>query len=254
MYTFLLFNLVKKAYYKLSLKCHPDRVPEQQKEESTEKFKLLTKLYNVMIDEGKRSLYDEKGIIDDDDESSSLSDWIKFWNSIFKPITEEDIEKYEKEYRFSEQEKLDIKRSYIQGKGCINHLMNSVPFLRTEDESRLQTIVQDMIKSNEVPSYPIFINEPAAKRTRRHKKYAAEAKLAEKEIKKRGNLADQMQQNQMQRANQAASFFDNLIAKYGNREDESDVINLKKLKTRKTPTNSKSTLNSTKNGRVTRKK
>lgn len=210
-----------------------------------------------MIDDGKRNLYDEKGIIDDDDETSSLSDWIKFWNSIFKPITEEDIEKYEREYRHSEQEKSDIKRSYIQGKGCINHLMNSVPFLRVEDEDRLQTIVQEMIKSNEVPSYSIFTNEPAAKRKRRQKKYAAEAKLAAKEIEKRGSLAEQLQQNQMQRANQATSFFDNLIAKYGGggeQDDDSDVIDFGKLKKVKTSKGSKAPKNTTKSGRVTRKK
>lgn len=253
----LLFYIsVKKAYYKLSLQCHPDRVPEQQKAESTEKFKLLTKLYNVLIDDGKRNLYNEKGIIDDDDECSSLGDWIKLWNSIFKPITEEDIEKYERNYRYSEQEKSDIKRSYVQGKGCINHLMNSVPFLRVEDEDRLKIIVTEMIDSGDVESFPIFTNEPAAKRNRRHKKYAMEAKLAEKEIAKRESLAAQMNKNQLERANNAKSFFDNLIAKYGNDNDDSDVIDFKKLKSKKSKRSkeSKDALHSTKKGRITRNK
>lgn len=251
---------VKKAYYKLSLKCHPDRVPEQEKKESTEKFKLLTKLYNVMTDDGKRTLYDEKGIIDDDDESNSLSDWIKLWNSIFKPISTQDIENYEKSYRHSEQEATDIKKSYIQGKGCINHMMNTVPFLRVEDEPRLQVIVKGMIDASEVDDYPIFTNEPTAKRNRRHKKYKIEAKLAEKEKEKHKDLLEQLNQNQLRRADQAESLFANIISKYGNEDDDSEIFDFDALdkKTSKRKTSKKSTsadkLHSPKTGRVTRPK
>lgn len=50
---------IKKAYYKLSLKVHPDRVKESEKEDATEKFKVLSKIYAILSDKGKRALYDE---------------------------------------------------------------------------------------------------------------------------------------------------------------------------------------------------
>ncbi len=55
--------LVKKAYYKLSLKVHPDRVEEQKKENATEKFQTLGKVYSILSDQEKRKVYDETGIL-----------------------------------------------------------------------------------------------------------------------------------------------------------------------------------------------
>ena len=54
--------LVKKAYWKLSLEVHPDRVLEENKENATEKFKILGKVYSVLHDKEKRSIYDETGL------------------------------------------------------------------------------------------------------------------------------------------------------------------------------------------------
>lgn len=52
---------VKKAYYKQSLKVHPDRVGEDEKENATEKFQTLGKVYSVLSDKEKRKIYDETG-------------------------------------------------------------------------------------------------------------------------------------------------------------------------------------------------
>ena len=52
---------MKKAYYKQSLKVHPDRVGEDEKENATEKFQTLGKVYSVLSDKEKRKIYDETG-------------------------------------------------------------------------------------------------------------------------------------------------------------------------------------------------
>lgn len=52
---------MKKAYYKLSLKVHPDKVADAEKEEATEKFQLLSKLYQIISDDKKRKIYDKTG-------------------------------------------------------------------------------------------------------------------------------------------------------------------------------------------------
>lgn len=52
---------IKKAYRTLALKFHPDRVPQEQKKESEEKFKEISEAYAVLSDQQKRQLYDQYG-------------------------------------------------------------------------------------------------------------------------------------------------------------------------------------------------
>jgi len=52
---------VKKAYYKLSLKVHPDRVQADELELATRKFQALGKIYEVLSDDERRAIYDEDG-------------------------------------------------------------------------------------------------------------------------------------------------------------------------------------------------
>lgn len=92
----LKLKIVKKAYYRLSLQVHPDRVSEDEKAEATEKFKVLTKINNVLTDPNKKAIYDEQGIIDDEGESES--NWMQMWQQFFKPITVSDIERFKSEY------------------------------------------------------------------------------------------------------------------------------------------------------------
>lgn len=51
-------NDVKKAYRRLALMYHPDRVPPEQKEESTVKFREISEAYEVLSDASRRVEYD----------------------------------------------------------------------------------------------------------------------------------------------------------------------------------------------------
>ncbi|XP_023177926.2 J domain-containing protein CG6693 [Drosophila hydei] len=268
---------IKKAYHKLSLLVHPDRVPDAQKDESTEKFKVLSKIYQVLTDTQKRAIYDEQGIIDDDDEGK-LTNWLDLWSKIFKPLSEEDISNYEKEYVGSDLERTDIKKAYLGGKGCINYIMNHVPFMKVEDEPRFKEIVASMIAANDVPEYKIFTEEPAAKRNKRHKKYARESKEAtiikerikrrrekdaeaEQEISDSGNLEQLILARKNSRESNYNSLMDRLLEKYAG-EDDSDTVDFSsfdKKKKLKAKTASKKTqkspkTNSVKKGRVEKPK
>ncbi|KAL7627116.1 DnaJ-like protein xdj1 [Parahypoxylon ruwenzoriense] len=55
-------NDIKKAYRKLALQHHPDKVPEDQRAESEIKFKSVTQAYEILRDEDKRALYDKHGM------------------------------------------------------------------------------------------------------------------------------------------------------------------------------------------------
>lgn len=54
---------IKKAYRKLALKYHPDKVPEGEREEAEKKFIQVSEAYSVLSDEEKRKIYDTYGKI-----------------------------------------------------------------------------------------------------------------------------------------------------------------------------------------------
>lgn len=90
---------MKKAYHKLSLKVHPDRVVEDEKLEATEKFKVLGSIHAILTDQNKRAVYDETKTVDDEDSHDIENrDWTVYWRLLFKKITDEDIKAYEKSY------------------------------------------------------------------------------------------------------------------------------------------------------------
>jgi DnaJ family protein C protein 9 len=227
-----------------------------------------------LSDDNKRKLYDEQKIVDDEDEQFGSS-WLEAFMNVFKPLTETEIEDYRLKYIGSDLEKDDLKKAYVTGKGCINYIMEHVPFMEIEDEPRFHAIVDEWIKNDEVPEFKAFTDEPKAKRNRRHKKYAKEAREArhilatrkENEAKEAESLTQMIAKRQAQRSNEYGSFIDNLAAKYSAMEEEEDddsedfdikeASSKMKGKNRKRPaTTRKATKKETpiKSGRVTKKK
>ena len=47
---------IKKAYYKMSLKVHPDRVESDDRELATKKFQTLGAVYKILSDKDSRDL------------------------------------------------------------------------------------------------------------------------------------------------------------------------------------------------------
>lgn len=160
---------VRKAYHKLSLKVHPDRVGDEHKAEATEKFKILGRIYSVLSNQEKRAVYDETGTIDDEDGDSDF-DWLNFWKRIFKPLSHKDYKDYEVKYKDSEEEAIDLKKAYVNGKGDMDFILEMVPFTNCDDEPRLKTIIQKYIDNGEVPEYDCFVNESPRKAARRKRK------------------------------------------------------------------------------------
>lgn len=97
----------------MSLLVHPDRVEDDIKEEATEKFKVLGRIHEILSDKDKRNIYDETGSYDEDSEAVSMRNWGDYWRTLFKPITVEEISKYESDYKGSETELKDLKRAYM---------------------------------------------------------------------------------------------------------------------------------------------
>ncbi|KAI7007538.1 hypothetical protein KC366_g18000 [Hortaea werneckii] len=53
---------IKKAYHKAALSSHPDKVPEDQREEADATFKSISEAYEILSDDQNRELYDQHGM------------------------------------------------------------------------------------------------------------------------------------------------------------------------------------------------
>lgn len=140
-------------------------------------------------------------------------------------------------------------------------------------------ILLGWIADGQVPEFKQFVEEPKAKRNRRHKKYAREAKEAdtvkrdiEKKSKKENgsSLSDMIMKRHAERESAADNFFDKLLEKYGDADDSDEYIlpakKLKKTVAKKTNTangknsnksasnGEKDSLNKVKSGRVKKTK
>ncbi|KAK7392850.1 hypothetical protein VNO78_21300 [Psophocarpus tetragonolobus] len=90
---------IKKAYYKLALRLHPDRNSDD--EEAKAKFQQLQNVSSIRGDEEKRAIYDQTGCVDD-------------------AVTEADIEEFEANFRGSDTEKNYLIDLYKKYKGNMN--------------------------------------------------------------------------------------------------------------------------------------
>ncbi|PPD91643.1 hypothetical protein GOBAR_DD11398 [Gossypium barbadense] len=116
---------IKKAYYKLALRLHPDKNPGD--EEAKEKFQQLQKVISILGDEEKRAVYDQTGCVDDADLAGDVVENLKtFFRAMYKKVTEADIEEFEVNYRGSDSEKKDLFDLYKKCKGNMNKLFCSM--------------------------------------------------------------------------------------------------------------------------------
>lgn len=172
---------IKKAYRKQSLKVHPDRADEKDKETATRAFQTLSKVHFILTDKNHRQTYDETGIVPSDDSFESKADWQEYWRLLFPKVTVKDIDNFLKKYTDSDEEKQDLKKFYLRFKGDMDSISQCIIGF---DEERTRKMIQEMIVNEEVPKFANFVNESETKRQKRAKRAAKEAKLAEKESKK----------------------------------------------------------------------
>ncbi|XP_045481731.1 J domain-containing protein CG6693-like [Harmonia axyridis] len=208
---------IKKAYHKLSLMVHPDRVDASQKLVATEKFKVLGKIHTILQDENKRKIYDDCGEFDD--ESDGDFNWMEYWRSLFKKISLKDIQNFEKDYIGSETEVRDIRKAYESCKGNMTKMMEYIPFANPESEPRIIEVMRGLVDKGEVEEYDQFFNEPARKRRLRHKKYQKEKEEVEKEsMEDVERLTNEIQERSLSNFMNMISHFE---TKYGNKKRKS---------------------------------
>lgn len=212
---------VRRGYHKVSLRVHPDRVGEDDKEDATRRFQILGKVYAVLSDKEQRALYDEQGTVDEDsDVLNQDRDWETYWRLLFKKISLEDIQAFEKTYKGSEEELADIKQAYLDFKGDMDQIMESVLCVQYTEEPRIRNIIQQAIDAGEIPSYNAFVKESKQKmnaRKRRAQEEAKEAEISRKELgldEGEDNLKALIQSRQKDRQKEMDNFLAQMEAKY----------------------------------------
>lgn len=136
---------VKANYYRLAKVYHPDRVEDSNKAVAQEKFANLRLAYSILVDPEKKKAYDA-GDTDTLFEQTSIAG---NWNRYIQKIDSASVLSARTKYQGSTAEQNDVAREFEIGKGSMTHLLNTIPFMRVEDEVRIIAMVKDsMLKGN----------------------------------------------------------------------------------------------------------
>ncbi|KAI3742307.1 hypothetical protein L1987_59987 [Smallanthus sonchifolius] len=210
---------IKRAYHKLALRLHPDKNPGD--EDAKEKFQHLQKVISILGDEEKRSLYDQTGCVDDAELAGDVVQNLKdFFRSMYKKVTEADVEEFESNYRGSESEKNDLIDLYKKYKGHMNRLFCSMlcsdPKL---DSHRFKDILDEAISTG-------------IKSTKAYQKWGKQVSETEpptnplqrrgKSKKESDDLYAIISQRQGERKGRVDAMFSSLVSKYGGGEPSSE--------------------------------
>lgn len=224
---------LRKAFYKLSLLHHPDRHDSDSKSEATKRFQVLSRVYSYMEDDEKRKVYDETGVIDEDDEitGKSFDDWVKYWQLLFPKVTTKLIDDYCKKYKGSEQETEDLIEIYNRSKGDMDVIMESLLLTSYRDETRVRGLIDKLISSGKIDAYTKYTHEKPEKAARRAKRALEEEKLFAKEQNKKNKkqkvdvnegdldtLAKAIQARHENALKSSENFLDKIAQKYSSKQ------------------------------------
>lgn len=146
-----IYFTVKTNYYRLARIWHPDRVDQAQKMMAQEKFAAIQLAYSVLSDPERKKAFDAG------DSKSALAKTTRAgkWEQYMQPVGSDDIKRSRNEYQGSLAEQNDVIREIVKGQDSITHLLNSIPFMRTEDESRIVDMIKRFIDEGQIPKLKI---------------------------------------------------------------------------------------------------
>ncbi|GME84795.1 unnamed protein product [Ambrosiozyma monospora] len=234
-------NTIKKAYRKLCLKYHPDKLPkgltEDESKDFKEKFEQVQFAYKILNDSNARARYDKTGALEPSDSGNDFN-WSEFFKemAMSPEITAEAIEKDKIEYRNPEtgQEADDIFNAFEASGGDVPYLFECIPHLEysVEEEERVMEIIDDLDSNgafnkndpSRFPKYKKYLAQRTKwikKMTKKAAKEAKEAAAAQKkleEMAKKHNVELDDSEDSLKALIQARhnddSAFKSLIAKY----------------------------------------
>lgn len=202
----------------------------------------------MLSDPVRRKRYDETGSTSEAIVDADGFSWSDFYSAQFRDaISDDAIDKFAAIYRNSVEEKDDVLAAYEQGEGDMDMVYESVMLSNVlEDDARFRAIIDEAIKSKEVPAFKAYTNETKKSKNARVKAAKGEANEAEELAKELGihdkmfgsgkdkgsgsttktgkkgkkdasedALAALIRKNQQSREERQGNFFANLEAKWG---------------------------------------
>lgn len=207
-----------------------DKVAHSARASAHTKFQEIAFAYAILSDPTRRDRYDTTGST-----SESVSDdfdWKSFFKAQFaETVTIEKLDNLKATYQGSEDEKRDVLDAYRRRKGNLTKMFKDIMLSNPlDDEDRFKSIIDAAIAANEVPPYDAYFDPDQRGRRDRIRAAEREGKEAQELAKKLGvhdalfgtgrqegqekkGLANIIQQRQKARA---ATFLDDLTAKYVN--------------------------------------
>lgn len=121
------------------------------KSTASTKFNIIHQAYLILSNPETRKKYDLEGPTVLFAKATVAGEWENY----LKTTTTTDLMNASTLYRGSNEEKMDILKEFVAGKGSMIYLLHNVPFLRREDENRVTKIIQDAIVTGDIPHIPI---------------------------------------------------------------------------------------------------
>jgi DnaJ family protein C protein 9 len=197
---------IKKAYRKLALRYHPDRVGGD-----TEKFKALSIVYSTLSDSTKRTLYDNTGEIDAEDEGEDFKNWYEYFRTLFPKLTVGKLEEFSASYKGSEEERGDLIEAYKRFDGDMEKVMSVVILAEKGEEERLCCTIDSIISFGDLESTPIYEKFKLKAKSAVANFKKSKGKRVKKGESSESDLAALILSNSSSRGNA----FANVMAKYG---------------------------------------
>lgn len=141
---------MKKSYYNLARRYHPDRVEVNEKANASKRFNIVHQAYLILSNTEKKNKYDEGCEV-----FFFKATVTARWEYYLKPVTMNDMNNARETYKGSTMEKEDIAKAFKDGNGSLTFVLNNIPFMRLEDESRVIGIINEMISDGLVPKIRI---------------------------------------------------------------------------------------------------
>ena len=201
---------IRRAYHKLALRMHPDKVQARAKglsqdgtteeakpvdlEEAKIKFQQLQKIFQVLSDPDRRAQYDETGSLDDDDDSllgskfagKDFSELYAYYRSVFAKVTEEDIAAFELKYRGSEEESRDLLDLYEKHEGRMNLVFSYLLCSRPgEDAERFASVIDAAVGRGDAAEHASYARWRKALRKKAGGKHHVKSSSTKKDTKSR---------------------------------------------------------------------
>jgi curved DNA-binding protein CbpA len=170
---------IKRAFRRRALVVHPDRNPGADAHAA---FQRLRQVHDVLVDEDRRSLYDEGGEAAVDGTGDSGTD-AAFWANASASLTPDDIVEYEKKYPASTDERDDLKEHYQRFSGRVDKVVDYIPFAEDSALTRFIAVWDSMIEAGELARTGAY--ERARKGLEKRGKKAATSSEAKKRVAKR---------------------------------------------------------------------